>query len=92
MLCCAGEEQRKESARTYLVQATWKSKLKLSLSCNPARRSGTCVDVVSSGRDAVVLSTRLWTRSQCKIQVGASGFCFQTEDSVAFMREGAALA
>jgi hypothetical protein len=39
-----------------------------------------------------VLSTRLWTRSQCKIQVGASGsFCFQTEDSVAFIKEGAAL-
>ena len=52
-----------------------------------------CVDVVSSGRPAGIVSCCRVVSGRAlnaKIRVGSSGsFCFQTEDSVAFMRDGA---
>jgi hypothetical protein len=57
----------KKNASTYLLRSMGKSK---RCSSRVIQRVGVfCVDIVSSGRlgrDCVVLSSRLWTRSQCQ--------------------------
>ncbi|KAH8791849.1 hypothetical protein BGZ57DRAFT_849201 [Hyaloscypha finlandica] len=99
VLCCAAvlekEERRKESASTYLIEGLLIRKRNPPLlSCNPARRNGACVDVAVVSLAGIVSCCRLvFGRAlNAKIQVGASGsFCFQTEDSVAFIKDGAPL-
>jgi hypothetical protein len=99
VLCCAAvlekEERRKENASTYLIEGLLIRKRNPPLlSCNPAGRNGACVDVAVVSLAGIVLCCRLvFGRARnAKIQVGASGsFCFQTEDSVAFIKDGAPL-
>jgi uncharacterized membrane protein YgcG len=99
VLCCAAvlekEERRKESASTYLIEGLLIRKRNPPLlSCNPACRNGACVDVAVVSLAGIVSCCRLvFGRAlNAKIQVGASGsFCFQTEDSVAFIKDGAPL-
>jgi hypothetical protein len=99
VLCCAAvlekEERRKENASTYLIEGLLIRKRNPPLlSCNPAGRNGACVDVAVVSLAGIMSCCRLvFGRARnAKIQVGASGsFCFQTEDSVAFIKDGAPL-
>ena len=99
VLCCAAvlekEERRKENASTYLIEGLLIRKRNPPLlSCNPAGRNGACVDVAVVSLAGIVSCCRLvfGRAHNAKIQVGASGsFCFQTEDSVAFIKDGAPL-
>ena len=100
MLCCCAavlekEERRKESASTYLIEGLLIRKRNPPLlSCNPARRNGACVDVAVVSLAGIVSCCRLvFGRAlNAKLLKRASGsFCFQTEDSVAFIKDGAPL-